>query len=147
MDLASYNYLLKCFVIVDLKTVKLTHRDIGQMAMYVHVPRLQARRGRQPHHRHHPLCDSKDETVVKYSVMQESQQIFASKCQCILPTEEELIAEIEREKRLIGERGNERPIPTDRTRAQHDRGEVEATGPGRCAAAPRPWRRSAMLAP
>ena len=50
------------------------------------------------------LCDSKDETVVKYSVIQESQQLFASKYQRILPTESELIAEIEREKRLIGAR-------------------------------------------
>lgn len=48
------------------------------------------------------LCDSKDETVVKYSVIKESQQLFASKYQRVLPTEEELIAEIEREKRLIG---------------------------------------------
>ena len=47
------------------------------------------------------LCDSKDETIVKYSVIQESQQLFASKYQRILPTEEELIAEIEREKRLF----------------------------------------------
>ena len=50
------------------------------------------------------LCDSKDETIVKYSVIKESQQLFASKYQRVLPTEEELIAEIEREKRLIGER-------------------------------------------
>jgi predicted nuclease of restriction endonuclease-like (RecB) superfamily len=55
------------------------------------------------------LCDSKDETVVKYSVIQESQQLFASKYQRILPTEEELIAEIEREKRLIGGRNNAQP--------------------------------------
>lgn len=53
------------------------------------------------------LCDSKDETVVKYSVIQESQQLFASKYQRILPTEAELIAEIEREKRLIGGLDNE----------------------------------------
>lgn len=56
------------------------------------------------------LCDSKDETVVRYSVIQESQQLFASKYQRILPTEEELIAEIEREKRLIRVRSNERPL-------------------------------------
>ena len=56
------------------------------------------------------LCDSKDETVVRYSVIQESQQLFASKYRRILPTEEELIAEIEREKRLIGARSNERSL-------------------------------------
>jgi DUF1016 N-terminal domain/YhcG PDDEXK nuclease domain len=58
------------------------------------------------------LCNSKDETVAKYSVIQENQQLFASKYQRILPTEEELIAEIEREKRLIGQRSHERP-PAD----------------------------------
>lgn len=102
IDLVFYNYLLKCFVIIGLKTGKLTHQDIGQMDMYVRMFD-HLKRGEDDN----PtigliLCDSKDETVVKYSVIQESQQLFASKYQRILPTEEELIAEIEREKRLIG---------------------------------------------
>lgn len=102
IDLVFYNYLLKCFVIIDLKTGKLTHQDIGQMDMYVRMFD-DLKRGEDDN----PtigiiLCDSKDETVVKYSVIQESQQLFASKYQRVLPTEEELIAEIEREKRLIG---------------------------------------------
>ena len=110
MDLVFYNYLLKCFVIIDLKTGKLTHQDIGQMDMYVRMFD-DLKRGEDDN----PtigiiLCDSKDETVVKYSVIQGSQQLFASKYQRILPTEEELIAEIEREKRLIGGRNNERPL-------------------------------------
>ncbi len=101
IDLVFYNYLLKCFVIIDLKTGKLSHQDIGQMDMYVRMFD-DLKRGEDDN----PtigiiLCDSKDETVVKYSVIQESQQLFASKYQRILPTEEELIAEIEREKRLI----------------------------------------------
>lgn len=101
IDLVFYNYLLKCFVIVDLKTSKLTHQDIGQMDMYVRMFD-DLKRGEDDN----PtigiiLCDSKDETIVKYSVIPESQQLFASKYQRILPTEEELIAEIEREKRLI----------------------------------------------
>lgn len=101
IDLVFYNYLLKCFVIIDLKTGKLTHQDIGQMDMYVRMFD-DLKRGEDDN----PtigiiLCDSKDETVVKYSVIKESQQLFASKYQRILPTEEELIAEIEREKRLI----------------------------------------------
>lgn len=101
MDLVFYNYLLKCFVIIDLKTGKLTHQDIGQMDMYVRMFD-DLKRGEDDN----PtigiiLCDSKDETVVKYSVIKESQQLFASKYQRILPTEAELIAEIEREKRLI----------------------------------------------
>lgn len=101
MDLVFYNYLLKCFVVIDLKTGKLTHQDIGQMDMYVRMFD-DLKRGEDDN----PtigiiLCDSKDETVVKYSVIKESQQLFASKYQRILPTEAELIAEIEREKRLI----------------------------------------------
>jgi len=103
IDLVFYNYLLKCFVIIDLKTNKLSHQDIGQMDMYVRMFD-DLKRGEDDN----PtigiiLCDSKDETVVKYSVIKESQQLFASKYQRILPTEAELVAEIEREKRLISE--------------------------------------------
>ena len=109
LDLVFYNYLLKCFVIIDLKTGKLTHQDIGQMDMYVRMFD-DLKRGEDDN----PtigiiLCDSKDETVVKYSVIKESQQLFASKYQRVLPTEEELIAEIEREKRLIGGRHDHGP--------------------------------------
>ncbi|MGK5093062.1 PDDEXK nuclease domain-containing protein [Deltaproteobacteria bacterium TL4] len=101
MDLVFYNYLLKCFVIIDLKTGKLSHQDIGQMDMYVRMFD-DLKRGEDDN----PtigiiLCDSKDETIVKYSVIQENKHLFASKYQRILPTEAELIAEIEREKRLI----------------------------------------------
>ncbi len=92
---------IKCFVIIDLKTGKLNHQDIGQMDMYVRMFD-DLKRGEDDN----PtigiiLCDSKDETVVKYSILQGSQQLFASKYQRVLPTEDELIAEIEREKRLI----------------------------------------------
>lgn len=101
IDLVFYNYLLKCFVIIDLKTGKLSHQDIGQMDMYVRMFD-DLKRGEDDN----PtigiiLCDSKDETIVKYSVIKENQQLFASKYQRILPTEAELIAEIAREKRLI----------------------------------------------
>jgi predicted nuclease of restriction endonuclease-like (RecB) superfamily len=101
LDLVFYNYLLKCFIIIDLKTGKLSHQDIGQMDMYVRMFD-DLKRGEDDN----PtigiiLCDSKDETIVKYSVIQDSPQLFASKYQRILPTEEELIAEIGREKRLI----------------------------------------------
>lgn len=108
IDLVFYNYLLKCFVIIDLKIGELSHQDIGQMDMYVRMFD-DLKRGEDDN----PtigiiLCDSKDETVVKYSVIKESQQLFASKYQRILPTEQELIAEIEREKRLIeGAKENE----------------------------------------
>lgn len=101
IDLVFYNYLLKCFVIIDQKTGKLSHQDIGQMDMYVRMFD-DLKRGEDDN----PtigiiLCDSKDETIVKYSVMQENHHLFASKYQRILPTEDELIAEIAREKRLI----------------------------------------------
>jgi predicted nuclease of restriction endonuclease-like (RecB) superfamily len=109
IDLVFYNYLLKCFVILDLKTGKLTHQDIGQMDMYVRMFD-DLKRGEDDN----PtigiiLCDSKDETIVKYSIIPESQQLFASKYQRILPTEAELIAEIAREKRVIGVRNNRQP--------------------------------------
>ena len=109
IDLVFYNYLLKCFVIIDLKTGKLTHQHIGQMDMYVRMFDDLKRGGDDNPTIGIILCDSKDETVVKYSVIQENQQLFASKYQRILPTEAELIAEIEREKRLIGGRSNAQP--------------------------------------
>jgi predicted nuclease of restriction endonuclease-like (RecB) superfamily len=101
IDLVFYNYLLKCFVIIDLKTTKLCHQDIGQMDMYVRMFD-DLKRGDDDN----PtigiiLCDSKDETIVKYSVLKENQQLFASRYQRILPTEEEFVAAIEREKWLI----------------------------------------------
>lgn len=101
IDLVFYNYLLKCFVIIDLKTGKLSHQDIGQMDMYVRMfDDLKRGEGDNPTIGI-ILCDSKDETIVKYSVLKENQQLFASKYQRILPTEAELIAEIEREKLLL----------------------------------------------
>ncbi len=96
IDLVFYNYLLKCFVIIDLKTGKLSHQDIGQMDMYVRMFD-DLKRGEDDN----PtigliLCDSRDETIVKYSVLKENEHLFASKYQRILPTEADLIAEIER---------------------------------------------------
>lgn len=101
IDLVFYNYLLKCFVLIDLKAGELTHQDIGQMDMYV---RLYEDRFKAPDD--NPtigliLCTKKDETIVKYSVLSENKQMFAAKYRLYLPTEEELRAEIEREKHLI----------------------------------------------
>lgn len=97
VDLVFYNYLLKCFVIIDLKTTKLTHQDIGQMDMYVRMFD-DLKRGEDDN----PtlgiiLCADKDETLVHYSVLSESKQLFASKYQTLLPTEEELSAMLVRE--------------------------------------------------
>ena len=96
VDLVFYNYLLKCFVLLDLKTRKLVHADIGQMDMYV---RLFDDLKRGPDD--NPtlgiiLCTDKDDTLVRYSVLSESQQLFASKYRLVLPSEEELRDELER---------------------------------------------------
>ncbi|WP_077919497.1 YhcG family protein [Spirosoma sp. 209] len=101
VDLVFYNYILRCFVLVDLKVGKLTHQDVGQMDMYV---RMYEDQHKQPGD--NPtigliLCTEKNETVVKYSVLNGSQQLFASKYKLFLPSEEELRHEIEREKVLI----------------------------------------------
>ena len=103
IDLVFYNYLLKCFVLIDLKTSDLTHQDIGQMDMYVRMYD-DLRRGADDN----PtvgilLCNYKDAAVVRYSVLHESEQIFASKYRMVLPTEEELKAEIAREHSMINE--------------------------------------------
>jgi predicted nuclease of restriction endonuclease-like (RecB) superfamily len=108
VDLVFYNYLLKCFVVIDLKTKKLTHQDIGQMDMYVRMfDDLKRGEGDNPTIGI-ILCADKDETMAKYSVLSESRQIFASKYKFILPTEEELTAELERNTRYLREiRSNE----------------------------------------
>ena len=104
IDLVFYNYLLKCFVLIDLKTGHLTHQDIGQMDMYVRLYD-DLRRGADDN----PtvgilLCGSKDHAMVRYSVLHESEQLFASKYRLVLPSEEELRREIERERAAIDER-------------------------------------------
>ena len=100
-DLIFYNYLLKCFVVIDLKTEKLAHADIGQMDMYVRMfDELKRAKDDNPTIGI-ILCAGKSETLVKYSILKESRQIFASKYQTILPTEEELAAMIARENRKL----------------------------------------------
>lgn len=98
IDLVFYNYILKCFVLFDLKIGKLTHQDIGQMDMYGRIfDDLKKPEGDLPTVGI-ILCTEKSETIVKYSIMQETPQIIVSKYQLYLPTESELIDEIEREK-------------------------------------------------
>ncbi len=101
IDLVFYNYVLKCFLLLDLKMGKLTHADVGQMDGYV---RLYEDRFKIPGD--NPtigllLCSDKGEAVAKYSILNENKQIFASKYLPNLPTEEQLRLEIERERRLI----------------------------------------------
>lgn len=101
IDLVFYNYIIKCFVLIDLKVGKLSHQDIGQMDLYV---RYYEDKFKQP--TDNPtigiiLCTEKNETVVKYSVLKESKQLFASKYKLFLPTEKELIKELESELKAI----------------------------------------------
>lgn len=100
IDLVFYNYILKCFVLIDLKTHKLTHQDIGQMDMYIRMfDDLRKQEDDNPTIGI-IFCTDKDETMVKYSVLNESEQIFASKYMTVLPTAEELKDELERNQLL-----------------------------------------------
>lgn len=101
IDLVFYNYALKCFMLIDLKIGKLTHQDIGQMDMYVRMYEDKIRQKAYNPTIGLILCTEKDETVVKYSVLKGSRQLFASKYMTCLPTEAELKAEIEREKHIL----------------------------------------------
>ncbi len=98
IDLVFYNYLLKCFVLVDLKLGKLTHQDVGQMDMYVRMyDDLKRNEGDNPTVGL-ILCAERDEVVARYSVLSEGKQLFASKYITVLPSEEELRRELERER-------------------------------------------------
>ena len=101
IDLVFYNFKLKCFLLVDLKLGKLTHQDVGQMDSYIRIYD-QHRKGDDDN----PtigliLCSQKSEAVVKYSVLTDSEQMFAAKYLPYLPTEEELRRELERERSLV----------------------------------------------
>lgn len=100
VDLVFYNYLLKCFVLIDLKTGELTHQDIGQMDMYVRLFEDTVKGDDDNPTVGLILCTEKDHTVAKYSVLNDSRQLFASKYRFYLPSEEELREEIERERAL-----------------------------------------------
>ena len=101
VDLVFYNYILKCFLVIDLKTTELTHQDIGQIDMYVRYFEDKIRQENDNPTIGLILCTKKDNTVVKYSLLSDSKQIFASKYMTYLPTEKELEKEIERECREI----------------------------------------------
>ncbi|MCK4564185.1 MAG: DUF1016 family protein [Verrucomicrobia bacterium] len=101
LDLVFYNFVLKCFLLVDLKMDKLTHRDVGQMDGYVRLFEDQFKVEGDNPTIGLILCADKGEAVAKYSVLNESKQIFASKYLKFLPSEEELRLEIEKERRLI----------------------------------------------
>ena len=98
IDLVFYNYILKCFVLIDLKTTKITHQDVGQMDMYIRMyDELKKATDDNPT-LGIVLCADTDEDIAKYSILHENEQLFASKYKLYLPTEEELRAEIEAQK-------------------------------------------------
>lgn len=101
IDLVFYNYILKCFVIIELKTNKISHQDIGQLDMYVRMYDDLKKQENDNPTIGILLCTETDKTIAKYSVLNQNQQLFATKYMLYLPTEEELIAEIEREKLII----------------------------------------------
>ncbi len=101
IDLVFYNYILKCFILIDLKVAGLTHQDLGQMQMYAHYyERELMNEGDYP-----PigivLCADKSESVVKYTLPENETQIFASKYKLYLPSEEELLRELNQEYQAL----------------------------------------------
>ncbi len=101
IDLVFYNYILKCFVLIDLKVGDLTHKDLGQMQMYVHYyERELMNEGDNP-----PigivLCADKSESVVRYTLPENETQILASKYKLYLPSEEELLRELNQEYQAL----------------------------------------------
>ncbi len=101
VDLVFYNCILKCYLLIDLKIGELTHQDIGQIDSYVRMfDDKYLSEGDNPTIGL-ILCAQKNETIAKYSVLNESKQLFASKYMLYLPTEDELQQEIERKRRMI----------------------------------------------
>jgi predicted nuclease of restriction endonuclease-like (RecB) superfamily len=110
IDLVFYNYILKCFVVIDLKTGKLNYQDIGQIDFYVRYFEENIKQAGDNPTIGIVLCSEKNDTMVKYSVLSDNDHLFASKYMLYLPTEEELRKELERERKLIemqmGDHGN-----------------------------------------
>lgn len=108
IDLVFYNYILKCFVLIDLKTQKITHQDVGQMDMYIRMyDELKRSEGDNPTIGI-VLCADTDEDIAKYSILHGNEQLFASRYKLYLPTEEELRAEIETQKAMFYLQQNEK---------------------------------------
>jgi predicted nuclease of restriction endonuclease-like (RecB) superfamily len=101
IDLVFYNYILKCFVLIDLKKGRLTHQDIGQMDTYIRIYEAHIRAQDDNPTIGLILCSEKNEAVAKYSILAENKQLFASKYKLYLPTEKQLEAELTKDRRLI----------------------------------------------
>ena len=103
IDLVFYNCILKCYVLIDLKLGALTYQDIGQMDGYIRLYEEQYRKEDDNPTLGIVLCSNRNEAIVKYSVLHESKQLFASKYLLYLPSEDELKKEIERERKMLDE--------------------------------------------
>jgi predicted nuclease of restriction endonuclease-like (RecB) superfamily len=101
IDLVFYNYILKCFIVIDLKTGKLTYQDIGQIDFYVRLFNDKVKQSDDNPTIGIVLCADRDETIAKYSVLADKENLFASKYMLYLPTVEELKCELEREREII----------------------------------------------
>ena len=101
IDLVFYNYILKCFVLIDLKTKKITHQDVGQMDMYIRMYDELKRNEDDNPTIGIVLCSETDADIARYSIMHGNEQLFASKYKLYLPTEEELKSEIETQKAMF----------------------------------------------
>ncbi len=101
IDLVFYNYILKCFVLIDLKTEKITHQDVGQMDMYVRMyDEMKREEGDNPT-LGIVLCAETSEDIAHYSILKGNEQLFAAKYELYLPTEEQLRAEIEAQRTMF----------------------------------------------
>ncbi|WP_455758075.1 PDDEXK nuclease domain-containing protein [Alistipes putredinis] len=98
IDLVFYNYILKSFVLIDLKTTTITHQDVGQMDMYVRMYDERVRGEGDNPTIGIVLCSETDEDIARYSVLHDNDRLFASKYMLYMPTEQELREEIERQK-------------------------------------------------
>jgi predicted nuclease of restriction endonuclease-like (RecB) superfamily len=108
VDLVFYNFILKCFVLVELKVGKLSHQDVGQLDMYVRIFDERMRGEGDGPTIGLILCSERNEAVARYSLLAEGGQLFASRYQPWLPTESELQAELTRDRALLeGARGEE----------------------------------------
>ncbi|MDR3121106.1 MAG: PDDEXK nuclease domain-containing protein, partial [Clostridiales bacterium] len=101
IDLVFYNYILKCFIVIDLKAGKLTYQDAGQIGFYVRLFDEKIKQADDNPTIGIVLVTDKDESIVKYSVLAENENLFASKYRLYLPSEDELRAELQRERELI----------------------------------------------
>ncbi len=103
VDIVFYNYILKCFVLIDLKTGKLSYQDIGQIDFYVRYFEEEVKAPEDNPTIGIVLCSDRNDTMVKYSVLSDNEHLFASKYMLYMPSEDELKKELERERRIIEE--------------------------------------------